>query len=619
MKIVKSAADFAEVYNNIDAFPTLLDVASELGVSYSTVKNIAGTLRFKRSSGQDVPPLIARNLIVRAKKAEELKLSPVDHAKARASALSDSILKLVQKTMYPVINPEAIIVESHVSEIYDRITGSRREREGTPRTWLGDTLKVASVKKSKGRKFVFTGAQNDAVIHEGFWENLKTYAKLIGAEIVVGPWTYETQWWSETNPLSRAYHSEISNYMCFGQMKIGENFVFCGEMNTLPTANRPISDLTTYSRGRWAVFPHARLQLKSVPSTDPHVQAHQVMTTGSVTRPKVIPRKAGIKSIFHQIIGATIVEFDKDGDVFCRQINADDDGSFYDLNYFVSGGAVTDDNRIDALISGDIHLRKAKPENFLGTFGFDPKSTDTADGSIVETLMPAEILLHDLHDNEERNHHNVGDNAHNYEMAFRNRGGVLGEVKDGAAFLARLRHIFAQITVIDSNHDLALERYIREGRYRNDGINIRMGLRMEDAYLEWREQVAIDLDANKTPPSFSLLEWAMRDIAKSELDDVRWVHDGYSHVINGIECGNHGFRGSNGAKGTVAGFAQLGRKMNIADKHSPEIMDGVYVAGCMNLRQGYNKGPSGWAIAHIVQYQNGKRTIITMQKGKWRG
>jgi hypothetical protein len=88
-------------------------------------------------------------------------------------------------------------------------------------------------------------------------------------------------------------------------MKIGPNFVFCGEMNTLPTASQPISDLLTYSRGRWAVFPHAKRQLKSVPSTDPNVQAHQVMTSGAVTRPKVIPRKAGVKSIFHQIYGAT--------------------------------------------------------------------------------------------------------------------------------------------------------------------------------------------------------------------------------------------------------------------------------------------------------------------------
>ena len=62
----------------------------------------------------------------------------------------------------------------------------------------------------------------------------------------------------------------------------------------------------------------------------------------------------------------------------------------------------------------------------------------------------------------------------------------------------------------------------------------------------------------------------------------------------------------------------MGRKMTIGDKHSPEINEGVYVSGAMNLRHGYNKGPSGWAVSHVIQYADGKRALITLQKGKWR-
>jgi hypothetical protein len=68
----------------------------------------------------------------------------------------------------------------------------------------------------------------------------------------------------------------------------------------------------------------------------------------------------------------------------------------------------------------------------------------------------------------------------------------------------------------------------------------------------------------------------------------------------------------------VAGFARAGRKMSIGDKHSPEIMEGVYVAGVLNLRHGYNKGLSGWAVTVIIQYPDGKRSLLTLQKGKWR-
>ena len=137
--------------------------------------------------------------------------------------------------------------------------------------------------------------------------------------------------------------------------------------------------------------------------------------------------------------------------------------------------------------------------------------------------------------------------------------------------------------------------------------------------VESRARAAIARDKNEKPENFSALETALRHLCKpGDLDHVEWAYDGQSYLVDGIECGHHGFRGANGAKGTVNGYAKLGRKMSIGDKHSPSIVDGVYGAGAMTLEHGYNKGPSGWAVAHVIQYQNGKRTLVTMQRGKWR-
>jgi hypothetical protein len=454
------------------------------------------------------------------------------------------------------------------------------------------------------------------MLHEEFWANLQTYAAWINAEIVVGPFTYETQWWAENDPQARTYAEELIPYLCFGQMKIGSNFMFAGEMNTLPTANSPISDLVTYSRGRWAVFPHAKRQLKSVPSTDPSVQAHQVMTTGAVTRPKVIPRKAGVKSIFHQVLGATVVQFDKDGDIFPRQITASEDGSFYDLDCRVANGAVTTGHRVKAMTIADLHARKLDPKNALTTFGWNMEEVSCERNSMFAVLDPENVIVHDIHDNEARNHHHVHDNAYSYEMAIRGRDNVEDECETGGHLLSLLSSASRMVIVAEGNHDIALEKYAREGRYRNDGTNVMFGLQLEMAYLKNVEERSHALDNGLPVPRFSLFEWAVR--RKIDLPYVEWCHDGYSYLIDGIEVGNHGFRGANGAKGTVAGFARIGRKMSIGDKHSPEIMDGVYVAGAMNLRHGYNKGPSGWAVTHILQYADGKRTLVTLQNGKWR-
>lgn len=611
---------FVEVYNDKEKYPTIADVALELGFSYQTVRNKGAILRGLLRRGEAVPELISR--VVTKTQGDGHQLSAREHAKKRADALRDAVSVTLTSSRYPVINPEAVIVESFVSTIYDRLSGISAEKEGTPRTWLSDTLRVEGVEDPRGRTFLFTSAQNDAEVDEAFWTSMKTYAELIDADIIVGPLTYETQWWSESNPQSRSYDPRLEEFLCFGQMAIGDNFLFCGEMNTLPTARRPISDLTTYSRGRWAVFPHPMVQLKSVPSTDPNVQAHQVMTTGSVTRPKIIPRKAGVKSLFHQVLGATIVEFDEDGDVFCRQIIADEDGSFFDLDIFVSGEDFAFHEGVAGIVFGDLHIAKADPVNCLASFGVHPHEPHEprTPGSMLETLNPAEIFVHDIHDNETRNHHHVHDSAHSFEMAYRGRDSVEDEVFRAADFLYALTSNYdTRVIVVDSNHDIALERYVREGRYRNDGINIPYGLKLESAYMQYRKASADALEAGVSCPTFSLLEWAVRDALNPIILPVAWVHDGQSYLLNEVEHGNHGFRGANGARGTVAGFAALGRPMSIADKHSPEILDMVYVAGTQQLHMGYNRGPSGWAVTNIVQYPNGKRSLVTLQNGKWRG
>jgi hypothetical protein len=609
MSVIVPEDRFVAAYNDKETYPNLTDVAVALGLSYQTVRNRSSVLRARKRAGEDVPALINRVIQATEKDPE----APKNHANARADLLRYEIDKLLTSSRYPVTNPEAVVVDPYITTKYDRRAGKKQNVEGTPRTWLTDTLLAEGVEDPRGRVFIFTGAQNDAEVDLPFWENLQAYATFREADIIVGPGTYETQWWSENNAAVRSYAEEIEEYLCFGQMKIGENFVFCGEMNMLPTANRPISDLTTYTQGRWGVFPHSKIQLKSVPSLDPARQAHQVMTTGLVTKPKIIPRKAGIKSIFHHQLAAVLVEFDHDGDLFCRHLVADKDGSFSDLEFFVKDGEVSvDDEQVELVVMFDMHTDKE-----------DCKNTDAlfrAKDSVFKTLKVRRAIAHDIFDNYRRNHHNVHDNAHSYEVAVRGRESVFEEVRGVVNILKELQASVA-VTVVESNHDIALERYVKEGRYRNDGINIRLGLQLEDAYLAWREEVAECLDANRPAPSFSLLEYAVNMAADKDgvdLTDVEWVHDGYSYVINGVECGNHGFRGANGARGTVSGFAALGRKMNIGDKHSPEIMDGVYVSGVVNLRQGYNKGPSGWAVTCTFQYNNGKRTLVTFQNGKWR-
>jgi hypothetical protein len=612
---------FAALYNDVEKYPTLQDIAEALGRSRKTVKNIAGVMRGRKIAGEDIPDLISRAaLIGRAAvdKALKEKIAPGVHADNRARNLSAAVRGMLSATGYPITNPEAVVVDSHVSVKYDRVSGYTIESEGAPRTWLSDTLRVAPVLDSRNKTFIFSGAQNDTPVDPAFWNNLNAYANSIDAQIVIGPWTYETNWWSENNPASRRYDAAIWQNLCFGQMRIGESFAFCGEMNTLPTATRPVSDLTSYARGSWMVVPHATVQLVSVPAINPRDQAFQVMSTGSVTRPRVIPRKSGVKSIDRHRLGAVIVEFDETGAIFCRQLLANPTGGFQDLDVRVEHGVVTTGNRVRAVTAADIHSAKLQRRNSIATFGYDPKTGAKTNISLIDLLRPEYLMLHDIHDQESRNHHNEDDVSADFEMAHRGRESVQEEIQRAVDFIAGIKRDDMQVIVVDSNHDIALERYVREGRYRMDGQNFRFGLTMDAAYHDARAQQVNAVDNELPVPKFSLLEWAMRHVDEKAMRGVDWVYDGGSLLIDGVQVGWHGFRGVNGAKGTVAGYARLGHPISIGDKHSPSIMDEVYGAGVMQLEHGYNKGPSGWAVSHVVQYDHGLRALITLQNGKCR-
>jgi hypothetical protein len=58
--------------------------------------------------------------------------------------------------------------------------------------------------------------------------------------------------------------------------------------------------------------------------------------------------------------------------------------------------------------------------------------------------------------------------------------------------------------------------------------------------------------------------------------------------------------------------------MSGADGHGPCILDGFMRAGSLELAHSYNRGPSTWAVTHIMQYPNGKRSLVTLQEGRSR-
>lgn len=465
------------------------------------------------------------------------------------------------------------------------------------------------------RRYLLTAAQDETAVHLPFWENLQAYARDIGAEVMVGGFTYNKSLFEDHASRSAVFADVVQPFLRHEQVVLGRDMVFCAEMNTMPTAVRPLSGLNTYTQGRWGVFPHAKIQLVSVAT---HVSRHpaMLMTTGACTLANYIEKKAGLKAAFHHILGATLVEIDAAERVFCRQISATDDGAFQDLDARVKGGAVTRGHRIEAITPGDIHMPKTDPIVARTIWGVDLETMAVVtDQGLIDQLRPRYQFMHDLVDFTGRNHHRRGDQHFRYSVFVAGAASVDDEFAQTTRFLRATARPFCQTVVIPSNHNDAFPRWIREFDGKNDEANL----------LLWHEANAAILRAIRNGDGrFDIVRWALSRHDAQGLEDIAFPPRDASFLIcqdhGGIENIYHGDKGPNGARGSPQALTNVAMRLNTGHTHSAGITDGVYTAGLSGLMdQGYNTdAPSSWSHTLIITYSNSKRTLLTIRNGQYR-
>lgn len=483
------------------------------------------------------------------------------------------------------------------------------ERDGITSRKLPKPIKIDKPRIG-AKRFIFTSAQDGTRIHEQFFTNLEAYARYYNAELHVAGFTYNKSLFTEHAKSNSKikYHERVEPYLTNSQFDVGGKALFCGEMNTLPTAVKPLEGFQTYTRSKWGIFPHPRISLESI-ATMFSEPAKIIMTTGAVTLPNYVPKKAGIRAEFHHVIAAVVVELDEDGDVFCRHLVAEKDGSFQDLTLRVEDGKVKDGYRVASITWGDIHWEMLDALVARACWG-DPGQFN----GIIDILEPEFQFFHDVADFRYRNHHNIGDHHFRFKMFTDGTESVDGAMQNIARFLQDTQRTYCKSVVVESNHDLALLKWLKTADYRSDPINAVF-------FLECQRDI---YDAiRRKDENFSIFEHVLRQRGDG-LKAVTFLKETDSFRIckaagGGIECALHGHKGADGARNaTIQQFAKMGPKANIAHTHGAGIFEGIFKAGtCSKLDMGYNRGGlSSWNQSHILTYLSGKRTILTMQNGK---
>lgn len=458
------------------------------------------------------------------------------------------------------------------------------------------------------KRYILTSAQNNTFVHQGFLKSLENMARDIDAQIIVGTFSYNTNGFQGLQKGDGDWFDPaIEDYILDEPVKICDDILWCGELNILPTAVNPLSGLQSYSGQYSAIIPHAKVQLESVPN---HIDrgVRILYTTGAVTKQNYVQKKAGQKAAFHHVFGAVLVEVDDDGDSFSRQLIADSEtGHFYDLNKKYTPDSIEHVDKIEAINWGDIHIEKIHKGAAYAAFD--------GPGNMLDTLNPKFQFMNDVIDFEARNHHNISDPYFRFQAYLNGLEKVEDNIKLVANFLKTICSKNTLTVVVESNHDLAFRRWLKESDYKSDPVN---------AVYFLENQLEIYKSMQRGDKHFSIFEHAVKKFIP-EVEFLKFLRSEESFRIcdeggNGIECGVHGHNGNNGARGSIRAFQVRGSRYNVGHAHSAAIKDGVYQAGHLTDpdKMTYLKGGTSWSHSNIITYPNGKRAMITIKNSKWR-
>jgi hypothetical protein len=412
--------------------------------------------------------------------------------------------------------------------------------------------------RTEKKRFVITSAQNATPVHEKFLQALKVYCEHNDAELMVIPYRYRnpTSIWTAADKDQEWWHKSLKPYLVDKQVQLNENIRVLGHIKIVPTAVHPLSGFDSYTGEASGIFGHPSIELKTVP-TPAKALPKLLTTTGSVTIPNFTDTKLGHKGEFNFSLAACVVEIE--GDCFYqRHIHGDDEtGEFYDLTDLYTANGVESGHAIEALIAGDIHAEFHDPDVERATY--------TDEHSIMNDLKPKYWVAHDLEDFYRRNHHHRGNDILKFAKHHFGRNNVEDGLQVSADFIDKHSRKGMQNIIVKSNHDEALDRWLRDCDPKNDPENA-----IFYHYMKYHQYKNV----RKTDTGFDTIDpfefWCRNPESREglrNLDNTTFLNRDDHFSIKDIEISYHGDVGPNGGRGSIKSLSKIGPKLIIGHSH----------------------------------------------------
>lgn len=445
----------------------------------------------------------------------------------------------------------------------------------------------------KYQRYFVTTAVTGCIVHKGFLQSIDTYCKRNNALLLVLPCSDPasgTGWTLDSILADRQ--------IVFKDLALNDK-IYISSIELSAKHMDPITGLGRIGQRNGSfIYASPKQRLKMV-STSNTKLPNAIMTTGALTSPdydtnKYMSKRTAYIAENDHVMGGIIVEIADDHMFHFRQIQADNKGHFPDLGIFYKGHKV-EELLPDSLVLGDWHSGETDPVA-RGCY------IDNKD-SVLNTVKPSRIILHDGFNGKSISHHELKDKVTRARHASSNKLSLQEELEQFVKDLNDLSSKVEEVVIVKSNHDEFLDRYLKDGRYVDEPQNHLIGLKLAAAMVE-----------GKDPLRFAS-EW----IGLKNPERITWLQRDEDFKVANIELGAHGDKGSNGSRGSLTAMENAYGNSVSGHSHTPEILRGAWQVGTLSyLKLNYNVGPSSWMHSSCLVYPNGARQLINVIDGNWR-
>jgi hypothetical protein len=451
------------------------------------------------------------------------------------------------------------------------------------------------------KRFIVTSAANNSNVHPGFMAALEAAANWKDASLIVLPVSYKNvSLFTGGQEYKKWWDAKLEDYIIDTEVSLGGGIVVDGDTKIQATAADPLSGLHDIGGPRWRIFGHPQIAMEPVAMPGDRMPK-RIYTTGAVTKKSYSRTKAGKKADFHHGTGALLVEVEG-RTAFVRVLNYDAmfGGGFYDLeNFYSSTGKVTGGHRAKVLATGDEHVKF-----------FDKKvrkATYDAPDSIAKTLLPEWVVRQDVLDAYAISHHHERSPLKQYQKHVNGDHCARTELDEVVDFIDATTPPGATNALVSANHHDHLDKWLDRADAKTDHVNAHLILELQSA-----QRVAVDEGRN--PAALPLYLEGRVTVPVVFLDRNTPFVPG-----KGADYSQHGDVGTNGARGSARSLGKAALKLVIGHSHGARIYKSVYQVGVSTGRLEYENGLGDHTNTHLIEYQNGKRVLIDIILGKWRG